>query len=126
MNQAVFVGRLCRDVTIRQVNDSHRVTNNSLAINRAHRDRNGEIVSDYIPIVAWDHLADLLSHYTQKGSLVSLSGIMQSRSYTNKENQMIYVVECLVTEVTLIDRKTRKSDNAQASAPEPVEEKQGV
>ena len=122
MNQAVFVGRLCRDVSVRNVSESHRVTNNTIAINRSHRDRNGEVVSDYIPIVAWDHLADLLENYTQKGSLVSLSGIMQSRNYTNKENQTIYVVECLVTEVTLIDRMTRTSDNSQRDVVETKQE----
>lgn len=120
MNQAVFVGRLCRDVSVRNVNESHRVMNNTIAINRAHRDRNGEVVSDYIPFVAWDHLADLLDTYTQKGSLVSLSGIMQSRNYTNKENQTIYVVECLVTDVTLIDRKTRATDNNQKIVPKDI------
>lgn len=118
MNQAVFVGRICRDISIRTVNESHRVTNNTIAINRAHRDRNGEVVTDYIPFVAWDHLADVLQTYTKKGSMVSLSGMMQSRNYTNKESQTIYVVECLVTDVTLIDRKTRTSENTQQIASE--------
>lgn len=120
MNQAVFVGRLCRDISIRNVSESHRVTNNTIAINRAHRDRNGEVVTDYIPFVAWDHLADLLATYVQKGSLLSLSGIMQSRNYTNKDNQTVYVVECLVTDVTLIERKTRTSENVQKVVKEDI------
>lgn len=120
MNQAVFVGRLCREVSVRKVSESHRVANNTLAITRAHRDRNGESVSDYIPFVAWDHLADLLNTYTQKGSLISLSGIMQSRNYTNKDNQVVYIVELLVTDITLIDRKTRTSDRSTTVVPDEV------
>ena len=112
MNQAVFVGRLCREVSVRKVSENHRVANNTLAITRAHRDRNGESVSDYIPFVAWDHLADLLNTYTQKGSLISLSGIMQSRNYTNKDNQVVYIVELLVTDITLFDRKTRTPERS--------------
>ena len=33
MNQAVFVGRLCRDMSLRKIGEDHRVLNNTIAIN---------------------------------------------------------------------------------------------
>ena len=119
MNQAVFVGRLCRDMSLRKIGEDHRVLNNTIAINRPHRDRNGETVTDYIPIVVWDHLADLLHNNVQKGSQISVSGLMQSRNYVNKEGLTVYVVECLVTEVTLIDRKNKVAEDKTVAGTKP-------
>ena len=103
MNQTVLVGRLVRDVNVRQVGDNHRVVNNTLAVNRHHKNRNGEVEADFIPIVAWDYLADLLKEYVQKGDQISVSGRMQSRQYTDENQQTVYVVELLVREVTLLN-----------------------
>ena len=73
MNQLLLVGRLTRPVEDRQVGD-HRVVNNCLAVSRRHRDRNGDLQTDFIPIVAWDYLADLLVKYAQKGHRIGVVG----------------------------------------------------
>lgn len=54
--------------------------------------------------MAWNHTAEILGKYTQKGDQVAIAGRMQSRKYTNKEQQDVYVVECLVEDVTLISQ----------------------
>ena len=95
MNQLLLVGRLTRPVEDRQVGD-HRVVNNCLAVSRRHRDRNGELQTDFIPIVAWDYLADLLVKYAQKGHRIGVVGRMESRHYTNNQDQKVYILECHV------------------------------
>lgn len=109
MNQVMLVGRLVRPVEIKTVGE-HRVVNNTLAVSRKHRDRQGELPTDFIPISAWDHLADVLEKFCQKGQQVALTGKMQSRSYTNAQQQTIFIVECLVTEITLLDGSRKKVD----------------
>lgn len=121
MNQVVFVGRLVRPVELRKVGNHSRVVNNIIAINRYQKDANGERLADFIPFVAWDHMADLLQKYCDKGQQVSISGRMQSRKYTNKDNQDVYVLECLVSDMTLIYQKestTKRREPANISETE--------
>lgn len=121
MNQVVFVGRLVRPVELRKVGNHSRVVNNIIAINRYQKDANGDRLADFIPFVAWDHMADLLQKYCDKGQQVSISGRMQSRKYTNKDNQDVYVLECLVSDMTLIYQKestTKRREPANISETE--------
>lgn len=112
MNQVMLVGRIVRPVEVKSVGE-HRVVNNSLAVNRKHRDRQGELVTDFIPISAWDHLADVMEKYCQKGQQLAVTGKMQSRNYTNAQQQSVFVVECLITEITLLDgsRKVKTEED---------------
>lgn len=108
MNQVMLVGRLVRNVEVKRVGE-HKVVNNTLAINRRHRNSSGEQTADFIPISAWGNLADIMEKYCQKGQQIAVTGKLHSRSYTNQMQQSVYVVECLVTELTLLDgsRKTK-------------------
>lgn len=116
MNQVLFVGRIVRPIDIKTVGDGHRVVNNTLAVQRNQRDKNGESLTDFIPLVAWNRTADLLDRYGQKGQRVAVSGMMQSRSYTNNSQQSVYVIECVVEEITLLDRPQSQSKSTQAPA----------
>ena len=117
MNQTMLVGRLTREVEIKTVG-VHRVVNNCLAVSRKHRDRNGEVKTDFIPLVAWDHWADLLHKYTQKGHRVGICGRMESRSYTNAQNQVVYLLECQVQDVTLLESKAHKTTETMQNSAE--------
>lgn len=104
MNQVILVGRLVKEISIKTINTQHKVVNNVLAINRRNRNKNGEQITDFIPIVAWDHLAEILSNYCQKGQRIAIHGKLQSRHYTTSDDQQRYVIECLLQEITLLDR----------------------
>ena len=112
MNQLLLVGRLTRPVEDRQVGD-HRVVNNCLAVSRRHRDRNGDFQTDFIPIVAWDYLADLLVKYAQKGHRIGVVGRMESRHYTNNQDQKVYILECHVQDITLLESKNGSTPKGQ-------------
>lgn len=113
MNNVSFVGRLVGHVEVKELEADLRVVNNTIAINRYQLDRNGEEITDFIPFVAWNRHADLLKRFCQKGDQVAISGRMQSRSYTNKDEQKVYIVECVVSDVTLFKpRKTKAKGKA--------------
>lgn len=102
MNKVCFVGRLVRHPEVKELNENYCVLNNSLAINRPVRNQNGEEVTDFIPFVVWNRLARILEKYASKGDQIGLSGRMQSRTYEDKNHNKVYVVECLVTDLTLL------------------------
>ncbi|XJS10332.1 single-stranded DNA-binding protein [Aerococcaceae bacterium WGS1372] len=108
MNQSTFVGRIVRDIKVNSLSGNGRVVNNVIAINRHYKKSNGERAADFIPFVAWNHHADILEKYTAKGHLIAITGMMQSRSYKDNEDNDVYVIECLVSEITLIQPKDAK------------------
>ncbi|MGX7108809.1 single-stranded DNA-binding protein [Facklamia miroungae] len=114
MNQVVFVGRLCREVQLREVGESAAVTNNVIAIKRPFKDRNGESITDFIPFVAWNGLAKMMHKYACKGQRIALSGTMQSRTYLDTQNEEVYVIECNASEITLLDKPKSKKESKAA------------
>ncbi|WP_282920470.1 single-stranded DNA-binding protein [Ignavigranum ruoffiae] len=111
MNQVVFVGRLVRQPELKELAENLCVVNNCIAVHRPLRNQHGEEVTDFIPFVVWNRLAEILVKYCDKGDQIALSGRMQSRKYENKEKQTVYVVECLVTGLTLIAGPVNKAKN---------------
>lgn len=111
MNQSTFVGRIVRDIKVNSLAGNGRVVNNVIAINRHYKKANGERTADFIPFVAWNHHADLLERYTAKGQLIAISGMMQSRRYRDGEDNDVYVIECVVDDITLLQsRDNRESE----------------
>lgn len=104
MNQVSLIGRIVRDIELRDVGDGKIVLNNVVAIQRHYRTENGN-EADFIPFVVWGKRAELIEEYCNKGDLIGLSGKMQSRSYQNNELETVYVVELLVNEVQLLQPK---------------------
>ncbi|UUX32915.1 single-stranded DNA-binding protein [Fundicoccus culcitae] len=105
MNHVILIGRLTRPVNLKEVGTTGLVVNNVIAISRTHGNNNGEVVTDFIPIIAWGRQAQLLARFCQKGHRVGIYGRMQSRSYKNGEGKDVYVIECLVNDLTLLEKR---------------------
>ncbi|MCC5895912.1 MAG: single-stranded DNA-binding protein [Alkalibacterium sp.] len=104
MNSTAFVGRLTKDIVLREVGEGRLVTNNTIAVRKTYK-KEGTTEADFIPFVAWGKRAELLEEYCSKGDLVALTGRMQSRSYTNESDETKYIVEMLVEEIEFIQKK---------------------
>lgn len=94
MNQVGIVGRITKDLQLRYLNEGS-VVNFVIAINRTFRNSQGDVDADFINCVAWGKLAEHISKYCGKGSLIGINGRLQTRSYINKDNQKIYATEVL-------------------------------
>lgn len=104
MNTIGLVGRLVREVELKDIGEDRVVINNTLAVAKKVRKENGP-QADFIPIVAWGQVAKLMQLYCEKGHMVGLTGRIQSRSYVNKEEDTIFIVEMLVEEVHFLQNK---------------------
>lgn len=107
MNNANLVGRLTRPVDLRYTQTGIAYGSFTLAVNRKYKNKDGEREADFINCVIWKKGAELLANYTQKGSLIGVSGPIQTRSYDNQQGQRVYVTEVLVENFDLLEsRKT--------------------
>jgi len=93
-NQIILIGRVGNDVneSLRYVNGT-AVAEISLAVNRPGRNRDGEQVTDWVRCQFWDRQAEVLSQYTKKGSLISVSGSLRIDSWEKEgeKRQKIFV-----------------------------------
>lgn len=85
MNTITIHGRLTRDPEIRFFNDDKAVCNISVAVNRAYKDKDGNIITDFFNCVSYNKQAEILDKYFKKGDGISIQGEMQNNRYINKE-----------------------------------------
>lgn len=117
MNQAFFVGRLARDIELRELGQGEVVVNNALAVSRKRRNKEGEVPVDFIPVVFWNRSAKVVKRFCVKGQRIAVSGPMRIRKYTDDAGNDRFITECIVSEITLLDRMT-------SSYPEQVNKEQ--
>lgn len=118
INRVILVGRLTRDPALRKTASGRSVVSFTLAVDRrkgANTDPN-QPTADFIPCVAWNQTADLISQYMHKGSQIGVEGRIQTRNYDDPNNpgKKVYVTEVVCDNVTFLE--SRSSDNRQASA----------
>ena len=131
MNKVVLVGRLTRDPEVRysQGDNATAVARYTLAVDRRFR-RDGEPTADFIPCVIFGRSAEFAEKYFHQGMRVSISGRIQTGSYTNKDGQKVYTTDVVVEEQEFAESKATSDANAgsishaggfqQAPAPTPA------
>lgn len=114
INQTVLVGRLTKDPDLRYTSSGTATASFTLAVNRNFTNQSGEREADFISCVIWRKAAENLANYAKKGSLVGVTGRIQTRSYENQQGQRVYVTEVVVESFSLLESK-REGSNSQTS-----------
>lgn len=105
MNSVTLTGRLVRDPQIRYASQSQMaVANFTLAVDRVRTRDGKEPTADFPDIVAFGKTAEIIEKYAAKGSLVGVTGRLQTRSY-EKDGRKVYVTEVVAERVDLLGRK---------------------
>lgn len=92
MNTVSLHGRLAKDVEMRTTTTGKSVASCTIAVNR----RKKEDGADFIPVVVWGNQAEVFGRYLSKGREVALTGRIQVRDYTDKNNNKRYITEVVV------------------------------
>lgn len=106
INNVVLVGRLTKDVDLRYTSSGTAVGTFALAVNRQFTNQAGEREADFINCVMWRKSAENFANFTRKGSLVGITGRIQTRNYDNQQGQRVYVTEVVADNFTLLESKT--------------------
>lgn len=104
INRIILVGRLVADPEVRYTQSGIAVANFTIAVERPFRSASGEKQTDFIPIVAWRKLAELMGQYMKKGRLIGVDGSLQMRKYQTKEGENRTVYEVLADSIQFLDR----------------------
>lgn len=118
LNKVIIMGRICNDLEVKTTPSGRNVLSFRLAVERNYQPKGEEKKTDFINVVAWQNNADFISRFFGKGRLIIVSGELQTRSYTDKDNVQRTVTEILVNDVYFTgEPKPKESGNPPASAP---------
>ena len=120
-NRAILIGRLTADPELRQTPNGISVCTFSIAINRRFTSKDGERQADFIDIVAWRSQAEFVSRYFNKGGLILVEGTIQTRRYTDKNDQKRTAVEVVADNVSFVGSKAENQSGGGYSRPLPDE-----
>jgi single-strand DNA-binding protein len=101
----VLVGRLTRDPELRYTNSNIATVTFSLAVNRTFTNQQGQREADFINVVLWRKSAETLAQYAKKGTLLGVTGRIQTRNYENQQGQRVYVTEVVADNFQLLESR---------------------
>lgn len=103
MNNVVLIGRLTKDIELRNTQNSV-VTEFTLAVNRKKREE-----ADFISCQAWGKTAENMNKYVHKGDEIAISGRIQTGSY-EKDGIKHYTTKVIADIVQFLGGSKRGSD----------------
>lgn len=77
MNKVCIIGRLARDPRLTQTNNQKACAHFTLAVD-GFANPKGERQADFIPVTAWDKLAEIVGKYCTKGKQISIVGRLRT------------------------------------------------
>jgi single-strand DNA-binding protein len=117
MNKAILIGRLTADPNLRYTQSGNAVANFTLAVDRPFVNQSGEKGTDFIDIVTWRKLAEVVANNLEKGRLVAVEGRLQIRSYDDQNGVRRKAAEVVADQVKFLDY--RRQDESQSEPIEP-------
>lgn len=109
MNQVSLIGRMTKDPFLRAVSRGRVQSNFILAVNRNFKNAQGEIEADFILCTLWGNIAENTVKHCGKGSLVGVTGRIQSRSFEREDKSRVYVTEVIADRVQFLATKSRST-----------------
>ena len=113
INNVVLVGRLTKDPDLRYTSSGTAVATFTLAVNRNFTSQNGNREADFIDCVIWRKSAETLANYARKGTLLGVTGRIQTRSYDNQQGQRVYVTEVVAENFQLLESRAASENRQQ-------------
>ena len=109
MNKVLVTGNLVQQPEVRVTPNGSSVLQNTIAVKRDRKNDKGEYETDFINFVAWNHDADFIKKYANKGDRLELVGRWQVRKYEVK-NETKTVNELIVESVSVISKKEKEDE----------------
>ena len=109
-NHVTLIGNLGKEPQV-TAGETLRVSF-SLAVDRVRTDDSGERreETDWFTIVAWGRVAEICRDYLSKGSLVLISGRLQTRRWQDHKQKWYNITEVVAREVVMLN--TREQDES--------------
>lgn len=115
MNKVILMGRLVRDVEMRQTPAGVNVARFTIAVDRRFTSRDGQRQADFIDCVAWRQTGEFISRYFSKGRMIAVVGSIQTRNWDGQDGRKHYATEVVVDEAYFTGSKAETGGGVQGS-----------
>lgn len=122
VNKVILVGNLGADPEIRYLSNGGAVANIRLATSDRQKDRaNNEIkeVTEWHRVVFFGRLAEIVSEYLKRGSLVYIEGRIRTRKWQGQDGTNRYSTEIFADHMRMLN--SRGSDDTSSFNREAIE-----
>ena len=117
INNVVLMGRLVATPELRSTGTGISVASFTLAVERAYAKAGEQRQADFIDCIAWRNTAEFITRYFQKGSMIAITGNIQTRTYEDKNGIKRKAVEVVVDNASFCGSKAESGTTGGYSAP---------
>lgn len=78
LNQVVLVGRLTKEMEVKEMEDGKKVAHITLAVGRSFKNADGEYDTDFIDCTLWNVVAENTAEYCKQGDIIGIKGRIQT------------------------------------------------
>jgi single-strand DNA-binding protein len=111
------IGTVGKDPETRSTSSGKKVSKFSIAIDQGYGESKK---TEWVNIVAWEKLADLVEKYVKKGKQIALSGTLQTTSWDDKTSgTKKYKTEVVARDISFMDSSS-SSENQSTRAERPT------
>ena len=114
LNKVLLMGNLTRKPELRHTTSETPVCHTGLAMNRVHRDGDGEQRKEatFVDIEAWGRQAETIARYLDKGSPVFIEGRLQLDRWEDEKGERRSKHKIIVESFQFIDGKKHSNTDA--------------
>lgn len=110
INRVLLLGRITKELEIRQSQSGTAVLRFSIAVDRPQK--NGEKSADFISCIAFGQTAEFIGRYFGKGRMIAIEGNIKTGSYQNKNGDTVYTTDVIVERTSFTgEQKSAQSES---------------
>ncbi|OPX89455.1 MAG: Single-stranded DNA-binding protein ssb [Pelotomaculum sp. PtaB.Bin104] len=109
-------GRLTKDPELKHLSDGTAVAKFTVAVDRLvskeAKEKGDKATADFIDVVVWRKQAENVSKYRKKGDPILVEGVLQIRSYDDKEGIRRKAAEIVASRVVFLPNGKKNAEDA--------------
>lgn len=111
MNIVVLIGRLVNDPDLTYSKNGIAICKFTLAIDRPYKSQGGNKEVDFIDVITWRKLAEIVANNLTKGRLVAVEGRLQISSYDDQQGIRRRAAVVVADQVKFLDYADKQHVN---------------
>jgi single-strand DNA-binding protein len=118
-NVATFIGRIGKKPELEKSKTGRQYTRFSVGCNYSYKKNGAEPITgvDWIPLVAWDKLAEIIVNHLDKGSLISVDAKIKPYKIEKEDGEKRYGVNIVAKEILFLAKGKESASHDESEEP---------
>lgn len=110
-NQVILIGRLTKKPELKKSETTGlKYLKATLAVKSQRKNRDGIYETEFIDFTAFGKIAQNISNYCDKGSLINLVGSLSNNSYTDKNGVNRHTIAITANQVNFLSKTNKREE----------------